>query len=95
MIQIRMSLLDAMSIQMGCAYLSDLRFLNSEQQRRLAQALEKIPADSATLFEWNDALEYLTGGKAALPDAAQARTALMEALAAANGPVEVHTDDKT
>lgn len=57
----RMSLLDAISIQMGCKYLSDLRFLDGGQRTALAWKLEKIPPDYAGLFEWNDALEYLVG----------------------------------
>lgn len=36
------SLLDLLSIQMGCMYLSDLRFLSPEQRRYLAQKLERI-----------------------------------------------------
>lgn len=56
-----MSLLDAISIQMGCKYLSDLRYLDSSQRAELARKLEKIPPDCADLFEWNDALEYLAG----------------------------------
>ena len=32
------SLLDLLSIQMGCMYLSDLRFLSPEQRRYLARA---------------------------------------------------------
>ena len=34
------SLLDLLSIQMGCMYLSDLRFLSPEQRRYLAQRLD-------------------------------------------------------
>lgn len=42
MIQIQMSLLDAMSIQIGCAYLSDLRFGDGTQRGILAGKLENI-----------------------------------------------------
>lgn len=45
------SLLDLLSIQMGCMYLSDLRFLLPEQRRYLAQRLDYLtgapPEDTA------------------------------------------------
>lgn len=56
MIQICMSLLDTMSIQMGCAYLSDLRFLDGAQRGILAGKLERIPARAALIAA-------LTGGQ--------------------------------
>lgn len=37
------SLLDLVSIQIGCEYLSDLRFLDSGQRAALAWKLERIP----------------------------------------------------
>ena len=46
---------------------------------RLARVLENISADTATLQEWNDALEYLTGAKACI-NAEQARAALIAGL---------------
>lgn len=52
-------LLDALSIQADCAYLSDLHCLSGWQKMRLARALECVPADAASLKEWNDALQYL------------------------------------
>ena len=54
-----MSLLDAMAVQAGCEFLSDLRYIDDLQRLRLARALEKVSPQSGTLFEWNDALEYL------------------------------------
>lgn len=56
------SLLDLVSIQMGCKCLSDLRFLDSSQRAALARKLERIPPGDASLFAWNDALEYLADG---------------------------------
>lgn len=38
------SLLDLLSAQMECRYLSDLRFLSPEQRRSLAQKLASLPA---------------------------------------------------
>lgn len=58
---IKQTLLDALSGQAGCTYLSDLHSLNDWQRLRLARGLERIPADAAGLQEWNDALEYLSG----------------------------------
>lgn len=55
------SLLDLLSIQMGCMYLSDLRFLSPEQRRYLAQKLERMTPREEDIREWNDALDYLTG----------------------------------
>jgi len=53
------SLLDLLSIQMGCMYLSDLRFLSPEQRRYLARRLELLTPREEGVREWNDALDYL------------------------------------
>ncbi len=53
------SLLDLLSIQMGCMYLSDLRFLSPEQRRYLARRLELLTPREEDVREWNDALDYL------------------------------------
>lgn len=58
---VEQSLLDLLSIQMGCMYLSDLRFLSLEQRRYLAQRLDRLTPRQDDVREWNDALEYLTG----------------------------------
>lgn len=58
---VEMSLLDALAMQARCESLSDLRYIDDFQRLRLARMLEKISPQSGTLFEWNDALEYLTG----------------------------------
>lgn len=55
------SLLDLLSIQMGCMYLSDLRFLSPEQSQYLSQRLERLTPRQDDVREWNDALDYLTG----------------------------------
>ena len=54
------SLLDLLSIQMGCMYLSDLRFLSLEQRRYLVQKLERMNPREEDVWERNDALDYLT-----------------------------------
>ena len=58
---VEQSLLDLLSIQMGCMYLSDLRFLSLEQRRYLVQKLDCLTPREEDVWEWNDALEYLTG----------------------------------
>ncbi|WP_417083211.1 hypothetical protein [Evtepia gabavorous] len=75
----KMDLLDALTIQADCDYLSDLKHLNDWQKIRLARELAKVPADAAALKEWNDALEYLTGAQPC-DNAEQARAALIAGL---------------
>ena len=58
---VKQSLLDLLAIQMGCMYLSDLRFLSSEQRRYLAQKLDRLTPREEDIQDWNDALDYLTG----------------------------------
>lgn len=58
---VRQSLLDLMSIQMGCMYLSDLRFLSQEQRQYLAHKLDRLTPRNEDVRDWNDALNYLTG----------------------------------
>lgn len=45
---VEQSLLDLLSIQMKCEYLSDLRFLSQEQRRYLAQKLNRLTPRGAT-----------------------------------------------
>ena len=52
-------LLEYLAGRCHCAYLSDLRFLNEAQRRRLAREVEAVSADAVPLREWNDALDYL------------------------------------
>ncbi|MBS5280960.1 MAG: hypothetical protein KHY27_05320 [Butyricicoccus pullicaecorum] len=47
----KIDLLDALSIQLDCAYLSDLHHLNDWQRTRLIRALEQTPSDAAELRE--------------------------------------------
>ena len=65
--------------QMGCDFLSDLRFLNSTQRAELAQKLEKLSANAFGLHDWNDALEYMAG-QPSEQSAAEAREALLRCL---------------
>ena len=52
-------LLEFLQYRAGCAYLSDLRYIGGGQQAQLARVLEEIPAETADLRTWNDALDYL------------------------------------
>lgn len=81
MMRKKMSLLDVMAVQMGCMYLSDLRFLDSSLRVALAEKLQKLPPKAADLHDWNDALNYLTG-QPFQGDAEQARAALIAGLSA-------------
>lgn len=58
---IKASLLDLMSIQMGCNYLPDLRFLDHTRRAELAEKVRNLPARDTDLHDWNDALHDLTG----------------------------------
>ena len=78
----RMSLLDAMQTQMGCDYLSDLRFLDHTRRTELAEKLKNLPTRDATLHDWNDALHYLTGDDQPRATAEQAKSALIAGLTA-------------
>lgn len=56
-----MCLLDEVAAYMECQYLSDLHFLSPYQRCVLATHLERHEAERHALFEWNDALKYLSG----------------------------------
>ena len=73
-------LLEYLAGRCHCVYLSDLRFLNEAQRRRLAREVEAVSADAVSLREWNDALEYLTG-RPPEQTAEEARARLSDCLA--------------
>lgn len=74
------SLLDLLTVQMGCDYLSDLRFLDSTRRAALAEKLKRLPAEVSSLRDWNDALQYLTGDGIPRATAEEARAALIAGL---------------
>lgn len=76
----KMSFLDAMAVQAGCMYLSDLHYLNDYQRGHLAQSLEETSPQKADLRDWNDALEYITGKNTPCSSAEQAKAALLNFL---------------
>ena len=73
------SLLELLSIQMGCSRLTDLKCLTGEQRCYLAQKLNQLTPREKDIRDWNDALTYLTG---APPEetARQAKARLVELL---------------
>lgn len=71
LMKIEQSLLDHLALQMRCEYLSDLRLLSLEQRHFLAQKLAHMMPHEEDIWEWNDALTYLTNA----PPAATARAA--------------------
>lgn len=72
-------LLDEAAAYMGCQYLSDLHFLSPYQRCVLAAHLERHEAERHTLFEWNDALKYLSELDAE-DTASEAREKLLQSL---------------
>lgn len=75
----REGLLERCTEELGCDYLSDLRYLDTQGRFRLACALERIPTGYYNLTEWNDALDYLVGGGPA-PSAGEAKKRLLLGL---------------
>ena len=55
------SLLEVLSTSARCQYLSDLHSLSPWDRLHLAQAIEDIPSNAASLAQWNDALDYILG----------------------------------
>lgn len=74
-------LLDDAASFMKVQYLSDLRFLRSDERAILATFIAGLDAANYTLFQWNDALEYLHAGSPQL----SIRTAQNQLVQALNG----------
>lgn len=74
-----MGLLERCTEEVGCTYLSDLRYLDTKARFRLAGAVEQIPPGDYSLAEWNDALDYLAGGAPA-PSTGEAKQRLLLGL---------------
>ena len=73
------ALLEILARQMGCEYLSDLKYLDPTGREKLAGLVRGIAPGEAPQTEWNDALTYLTG-QDPLQDADAARAALLAAM---------------
>ena len=74
------ALLEYLAQRASCQYLSDLRYLNRQEQCHLSREVSRIPAQAFRTAEWNDALDYLTGLPPE-PSAPDAREALLQHLA--------------
>lgn len=72
-------LLDYLSAKMNCAYISELRFLPHEERKGLIREIYSIPSRAFSLWEWNDALEYLVN-EGARPSAEEAKSELLRML---------------
>ena len=88
---VEQSLLDLLAIQMGCMYLSDLRFLSPEQRRYLAQKLDRLTPREADIWDWNDALDYLTGA----PPESTAQAAKAQLVQSLDGMQIYHYSEKS
>ena len=81
------SFLETLALRVGCKYLSDLRFLDSEKRKSLEEVVQQMRPDQASLAEWNDSLDYLFGAPPETnPEAAQQQ--LLQRLAQPNAPVK-------
>lgn len=56
-------LLDVLTIELGCNFISELPHLDSMGRHRLAQIIKKTEPDDYPIEDWNGALSYLTGEK--------------------------------
>ena len=71
------SLLDELSQQMGCSYLSDLHDCVAYKSKQLKDEIKAIPAERYSLREWQDTATYLglTGEAYRTPE--EARNAIL------------------
>lgn len=72
--------LEEVSKTKGRTYLSDLKYLNNVEKRRLAAVFEKIPRKDAILFQRNDVSEYLAGDRPKQVYAVSAKSMLIFTL---------------
>ena len=72
-------LLDYLSRQAGCVYLSDLRDPTGAVREKLEAAVAGFPVQEASLQEWNAVLEYLFRARQR-ETAEQAKTQLLKLL---------------
>lgn len=79
-------LLDFLSEQVECQYLSDLHSLTDLQKAKLALMVQSLVAADANLFEWNDAAAYITGGAGSFTTAEDAANAIIEYCADTSQP---------
>jgi len=71
-------LLDMLAAQMGCHYVSDLKYLPHNQRTELSRVVAELPSDFVPLYQWNDALKYLFhSAPEASPDFAREKLAAL------------------
>lgn len=75
-----LTLMETMAAYLHCTYISDLKYLNEKQRKSLAQLLGRMPANDCRIQEWNDAIEYLAGGKKQYQEVELAKKALISFL---------------
>lgn len=73
-------LLDRLSQEFGCEFLSDLKSMVFQRRTWAVQLLQKIEAEEYSVEEWNDTHHYLLGQPASYRDAVESRNALTEKL---------------
>ncbi|MDO4315980.1 MAG: hypothetical protein Q4C45_09395 [Oscillospiraceae bacterium] len=73
-------LLDHVAEQTGSVCLSDLR---NVECRCLCACLGELPAEAYSLWEWTDAVQYLTGAEKCFSSRSEARDFLLRMLDAA------------
>lgn len=74
------SLVDYLARQMRCDCVNYLNYLKPHQQEQLIRVVTEIQPEDYSLWEWNNALEYLTSCSKT-ETAEQARQQLLTALA--------------
>ena len=72
-------LIDYLANALQCEYLDDLHRLDRERKQYLADFICPLKEEDYSLFQWNDALEYLVG-ESAKPTAAEAKELLLQKL---------------
>lgn len=69
-------LLDRLAAKSGCMYLSDLKMRKNDML--IKHEIRKTDASDYSAAEWNDAINYLTGKKAAFSSPGEAKTYLLK-----------------
>lgn len=72
------SLVDYLALQAGCMYISDLRSLTWSAQLHLKHCIKKLAPEYFSAFQWQDAVEYLTGQTPQVNDVGALKDLLLE-----------------
>ena len=90
-----LSLLDFLSEQAECQYLSDLHALTDLQKAKLAIVVQSLGAAGANLFEWNDAAAYITGRASSFTTTEDAAKAIIEYCTGTSQPSKEEMFEKS